>query len=128
MLSLRTSTKPLAIFMRSQSLSSESGIKPSTSWWAMNTWLDSSIARSCSFTAFMRSSWPSARSFATRSCELLLVRAWARKPVSSAISRKAVTRMPTVWVDQLSGMSGGLIVEEFRNGATAPICNTQTVM
>ena len=103
-------------------------MRPSTSWWRMNTWLVSSIERSCSLTTFMRPSWLSARSLASRSCALLLVSACARKPVSRAISRKAVTRMPTVCADQLSGSTGGVIVELFRNGPTAPVCSTQMAM
>ena len=94
----------------------------------MNTWLVSSIERSCSLTAFMRSSWPSARSFDTRSWALLLFSAWARKPVSRAISRNAVTLMPTVWTDQFPGRTGGLMVELFTNGPTVAVCRTQTTM
>ena len=48
--------------------------------------------------------------------------------MSRAISRKAVTLMPTVCADQLSGSTGGLMVELFTKGPTAPVCSTQMAM
>ena len=82
---------------------SASGMSPSASWWRRKTRLLSLMARNCSLVACMRRSCASVSALALLSCVVLRMSAVARRPASSATSRKAATCRKVVMSIQLGG-------------------------